>query len=1190
MKRFLLTTLLALASVGAAADRDVDLADARRWTACPGWVTHRPSAWSVARAAEGLAFRAEGFGTEMPWLRAFTASELDGDSRYLLVRYRAQGLDASPGVYFLHGWDGTVGGRAYAFSDEPMADGAWRLLAVDLAAGEPEEATTQVALKLAPGPQGKAEVTLGRVWFADALPADARLCRTPAVTREERRVSWSDLGTLTPAPGWTTTPSAGASARLTEDGARFAVPEAGRGMRWPVALRAPVDLARTPCLSLRYRATGGLVRTGYTIWLGDDPAGSGGRAVVALNPGDLVADGRWHTTSVRLGSPFAVTHLAVGLDCDGAAAELTLGDLTFSSRPRRWSAQEMLPHRAMAGAWPTGFRALPEPTGGRPASSLWPRIGLQGWFKPANAEAAGAPFRLPSVPDAVRQTGTGDLGSLTVRLDGPCREAYLLTAVAAPEKEPFGLEANNPRKQELLSEPEKALVEIRYASGPPDRMVPVDAATGLRGLPRGLAVCVVHPDATRKPVSLTLLDRMQTASVALVAATAWSGAPRVPEPRWKALSAAIRTRPSQPRATALHAALEPDGTLRLNAGRASAAPGPLFEVDIAGRTLPASEWAPVASEPGMCRLRHAATGLVAEVAAAQSGAGGLTLRMTLHNQGSQPRTATLRFPVLRGVRFDGGRAWCLSGRRGGILTDQPVRFRDGLGEPHPLQMDGFFCPETGDALALITHDTAAQHHFINLGLDASGGAWAPEYVERDLAPGASFAATEAEVTACTGGWRAIFATYRKWLAGWYCPPPAKPWFQRTFAFITRNAHYESYPKPTDRGAVKPAVDLARKLLGWCDMVHLFGWSSLPAYGDWGDYAHYDEAVGGLPGFRANIGAAQAGGVAVGLYQDGYLSNEKGQTVGSRAKEWAMRRADGSPDFIPVYNAYNQCPTSEGWRNHLAGVYRRVVRETGVRGMYIDEYGATDGRWVCHAKDHGHNGTEVPYAGEVATMRAIRGAVGPGVALYTEYPPAEVSRTILDGSFTYQALWSVDQEPLAPHFIDLPRFAFPEFKQFHIIHYAPMRSGNWSLLKFPFFNGESYDLGEPNLTACDGPALAFLRQAMRVLCTYRDAFGSRDVDPLVDTLADGLFANAFRAPTRTVWTLYNANGRNLRGALLRVRHSPGATYTDAWNQTRLHPEVRGGWATLRLELGPKAVGCVVQERAGGGRKPKAPFSE
>ena len=179
-----------------------------------------------------------------------------------------------------------------------------------------------------------------------------------------------------------------------------------------------------------------------------------------------------------------------------------------------------------------------------------------------------------------------------------------------------------------------------------------------------------------------------------------------------------------------------------------------------------------------------------------------------------------------------------------------------------------------------------------------------------------------------------------------------------------------------------------------------------------------------------------------------------------------------------------------------------------------------------------------------------------MALYTEYPSAEVSRQILDGSFTYQALWSADQEPLAPHFIDLPRFVFPQFKQFHIIYYVAPRDGNWWLLKFPFFNGESYDLGQPNLPGYDAAALAFQRRAIEVLCGHRDAFASHDVRPLVRTEAAGVFANEFRAERETVWTLYNANGRTVRGTLLRAGHVAGATYEDAWNGVSLQPEIAG----------------------------------
>ena len=75
---------------------------------------------------------------------------------------------------------------------------------------------------------------------------------------------------------------------------------------------------------------------------------------------------------------------------------------------------------------------------------------------------------------------------------------------------------------------------------------------------------------------------------------------------------------------------------------------------------------------------------------------------------------------------------------------------------------------------------------------------------------------------------------------------------------------------------------------------------------------------------------------------------------------------------------------------------------------------------------------------------------------------------------------------------------------------------------------------------------------------------------------GVFANRFRAEREQVWTLYNANGRSVRGALLRVPHRPGATYRDAWNGRVIHPQIRDTHAWIALELGPRAVGCVAQQ--------------
>lgn len=1202
-----LLAIMALAAASAPAAA-ADMTSAERWEPRSGWVQQLPTRFAVANEDGMLTFRAEGVGRELPWQVTLRDDELDGEARYLLIRYRAEGLANPPHNYFLHGWEGTPGGLTYASSGEIEPDGQWHTLAIDLLQLETQGDTRQLGIKVVVGDAGTAALTVSRIAFVHELPADARVSRSSAPARNSLPLDWTKVGQLTPSPGWTTRPATQFSATPEGAGLTFTVHGVDRQMRWPLTLPEPVDLRKLPYFSLRYRASGQLGLTTYAIWLGDQASGADRQATIPVLASDLCADGQWHTVTVEIKQPFTATQLAVGLDCAGQQATMTLDAVAFSSGPQRWPVAQLLAYQVRDSTWTDqqdGWTVLVEqPAGGKPSPFLGLRLGLADWFRGSEVTVSGVPFHVPARPEQAQQTGSAALTELHLPLPASASEVYLLAAAAAPATEPWGIDWAHPRPVERLGEPEKIVCQVHYAAGPPDVMLPIDFASRQWGLPRGLGVCVVHPDPARRPTELVLHDRVRNASFAILGATVRSDAPRVAEPNWAALAyapppAGALGRLPEVTARTAGAPVAISGKLgvefaqqlvfgwqRLYAGDSqdvlSCDPGPVFEVEIGGQVLPAESWqrAESASLDQGLRfvLTHPETRLRATVDCLPRAPHAVRLRLSLMNEGAEPVTATVRFPMLRGLRLGSAdETWYLCGRRGGIINRVPIAFREALGEPHPLQVDGFFNPRTGLALACLTLDTAAQHHFIRFAKSERGGQWSPEYVQRDIAPGKIFAATEAELALCEGDWRAILEAYQAWLRTWFQPPAAKPWWERTFAFLGRNAHYDGVADPRQRGAIQPAIDDCRKVIGFCDYVHLFGWSASKTYGDWGDYDHYDETVGGLDYFRNNIARAQQSGVAVGLYQDGYLSCGQGQTVGAQARRWAMQQADGSPNYVPDYQAYNQCPYAEGWRKHLAATYARIVRDTGVRGMYVDEYGATDGRWTCYAKDHGHNGVEVPYAGEVQVLKALRESVGPDVALYTEYPSAEVSRQILDGSFSYQALWSADQETLAPHFIDLPRFVFPQFKQFHIIYYVAPRDGNWWLLKFPFFNGESYDLGQPNLPGYDPFALAFQRRAIEVLCGHRDAFASHDVRPLVRTEAAGVFANEFRAERETVWTLYNANGRTVRGTLLRAGHVAGAAYEDAWNGVSLQPEIAGDAALITLELGPKAIGCVVQRR-------------
>ena len=100
--------------------------------------------------------------------------------------------------------------------------------------------------------------------------------------------------------------------------------------------------------------------------------------------------------------------------------------------------------------------------------------------------------------------------------------------------------------------------------------------------------------------------------------------------------------------------------------------------------------------------------------------------------------------------------------------------------------------------------------------------------------------------------------------------------------------------------------------------------------------------------------------------------------------------------------------------------------------------------------------------------------------------------------------------------------------------------------------------------------------LEIQTRHRDAFASREVEPLVPTLQPGLFANRFSSASETVWTLFNTTGRTVRGALLEVAHRPGATYRDLWNDRSIPPSIHDDRAVLELDLPPQSVGCVVQK--------------
>jgi hypothetical protein len=346
------------------------------------------------------------------------------------------------------------------------------------------------------------------------------------------------------------------------------------------------------------------------------------------------------------------------------------------------------------------------------------------------------------------------------------------------------------------------------------------------------------------------------------------------------------------------------------------------------------------------------------------------------------------------------------------------------------------------------------------------------------------------------------------------------------------------------------------------------------YGRVGDYNHYDE-LGGLGVMRAAIKEAQDLGVPVGLYIEGYLCDDRGVWGKPNVAKAAIRLPNGEPllwDGAP--NEHMMCPASPIWRDHLAETYRRVARELQPNGMYIDQYGFTNTWKTCWSREHGHPVPWAPITGERDTTRAIREAMPVPIANLTEETPNDVNAQEQDGGLGY-SVWEADNDEM-PHRVDLFRFVFPDFKVFQLTQYHNFDEGDWDKLKFPFFNGEGYWLGG-GTGAYSEDAHQFLRKALAILNRYEDAFTSDRVLPLIETLQPTVWANCFRGPKQTVYTLYNGEYRTFRGECLKVDYAPGTRYTDAFTGQPIKPRVAGEQAYLPLVLDPQGIGCIVAER-------------
>ncbi len=464
-----------------------------------------------------------------------------------------------------------------------------------------------------------------------------------------------------------------------------------------------------------------------------------------------------------------------------------------------------------------------------------------------------------------------------------------------------------------------------------------------------------------------------------------------------------------------------------------------------------------------------------------------------------------------------------------------------------------------------------------------------EYPAAPLGGGQEMSTASAVITATNGDWRRGFDAYRKWVATWHQPlSPRKPWFREIFNFRQRFLWMWDplYDEKQGRFELQQAVDESRREFGGIDYLHLFDWGVVRPYGRIygrvGDYSPYEMFAGGRDAFRQAITAVQAQGIPVGLYIEGYLLQERGKLGTRFGRQWQLIGPDGQGIYWPQSSEMMICPGVDAWRDVQAATYAAKVGELDVAGMYTDQFGFAGSGKDCHAEGHGHASPSYCVVTERDATRIIRRSIEdtkPNVAVYTEEIPVDVTTQFQDGSFCYAMFATQRTRTRVP--LNMARFALPDFKTIQIL-YCDKPTGSWATgVRWVFFNGEGIWLEGKADEWFEPETRAEIRRCHAILRKYRAAFTTLSPEPLVPTEQGHVFANRFPAQGRSVYTLYNARHRTVRGPVLRLAHREGTRYFDAWHDRPANVRRDGQWDVIGTEIGPHGAGCIVVNHSAAG---------
>ena len=410
------------------------------------------------------------------------------------------------------------------------------------------------------------------------------------------------------------------------------------------------------------------------------------------------------------------------------------------------------------------------------------------------------------------------------------------------------------------------------------------------------------------------------------------------------------------------------------------------------------------------------------------------------------------------------------------------------------------------------------------------------YLRRTLAPGASFSPPSAIVRLYRGTWREALRDYSRWAHTWYRHVPTPQWLKDCYTFIP--LHAPGFYSEKRRKYVA-AEDLRggehiQQWAYWDDHVEIppekreFALQGMQA----GDF-QYHRARGGLDTFRDEIHRIQRKGTRHSVYIDHRFCWRETQTAKRHCPAWAARYSPGRYGYYskPGDQWMMSFYEKSEWAGYIAEVCARLIRDTGMDCVYLDELGIAFPDYSPEKSALREDGLPVStrlLAQCIANVREAMVAENPEAALMCEHAGSDWLSQFFDGSWA-QTFYTGAFDFAEKHYDDNSllyfRFCFPEFK---LAEWGESNDGPRRCL----FNGVGIDWNNFR-QPWNKDEREYLIRTGQVFRECGDAFATLEPEPLVPTLVAGVLANRFPGKEKVAFTLYNKNSNPTTGPVIDV---------------------------------------------------------